>query len=194
MVPLARQLILESLVHPRTAAGRILRLDTPPSVSVCIGLLAIIAATLLGVASQLLLPMPDNDLTRALLGSPALTAAIQALVFLLMSVLVLGIGRLFGGNGTWPGALALMAWLQAMLAILQVAQLVSVMALLALGTIVSLASIIWFFWALAAFTATLHGFRNMLNVLGGVFISFLAVLIMSALVVALLRIPLPGTG
>ncbi|MHA3978657.1 Yip1 family protein [Halovulum sp. GXIMD14794] len=194
MVPLARQLILESLVHPRTAAGRILRLGAPPPVSVCIGFLAIILATLLGVASQFVLPIPQEALVRSLMAAPMLTAGLQALVFLAMSMLVLWIGRAFGGNGTWPGALALMAWVQAMLLVLQLAQLVTYLALPALGTIVSLGSVVWFFWATAAFTATLHGFRDVLKVLGGVFISFLAMLIAAVLLVELLRIPLPGTG
>jgi len=191
MPPVARQLILESLVLPRNAARRILSLAPPPAASLYTGLLAIILSTLFGTALSLLLPAGGNPFAESLLDAPLMMVAIQSAMFLTMVTMATVFGRLAGGHGDWAGALALFAWIQVMLVLLQVGQVAALMVLPALGNIVAIAVIFWFFHALSVFVAELHGFRNVLKVLGGIFISSFAVLLVLAFIVTLAGVPLP---
>lgn len=189
--PVARQLILESLVLPRNAARRIMFLAPPPAASLYTGLLAIILSTLFATLVSQLLPANGNPLAERLLNAPMVMVALQCVMFLTMAAMATGIGRLMGGHGVWADALAMMAWLQVMLTILQVGQVAALLALPALGNIAAIAVIFWFFHALSVFVAELHGFGNVLKVLGGVFISGLAVLLVLAFLVTLAGVPLP---
>ncbi|MSU89957.1 hypothetical protein GE300_10085 [Rhodobacteraceae bacterium 2CG4] len=191
MPPLLRQLFRESLVLPRSAARRILNLAPPPRAALSVALLAIIVSTLFGAAARLVLPPATNPLAEALLDAPLLATALQFGIYLVMAALVAGLGRLAGGRGDLPGALALMAWIQAMLTVLQVGQTAALLLLPALGNVAGVAVMLWFFYALSAFVAELHGFGNVLKVLGGVFISFIAVLLVLAFLVTLMGVPLP---
>ncbi|MBD3625258.1 MAG: hypothetical protein HUJ24_07740, partial [Rhodobacteraceae bacterium] len=79
--PVARQLILESLVLPRNAARRILYLAPPPAASLYTGLLAIILSTLFGTVLSLLLPAGGSAFAESLRDAPLRMVAIQSVLF-----------------------------------------------------------------------------------------------------------------
>ncbi|WP_112322621.1 YIP1 family protein [Oceanibium sediminis] len=191
MVPPYRRLVVESLTLPKSAARRILGAPLSSGQALSVGVVAIISSTLAVVFLQLLWPMPGNPLADALLAAPLLAVALQVSVFLVTTALVARVGRAFGGEGDYRGAINLVAWLQVMLTLAQFAQLALLLILPVFAALLNLATVFWYFWALASVTAALHGFGNVLKVLGMIFITMIAVLFLTAILMTMLGVPVP---
>ncbi|NNU80741.1 YIP1 family protein [Halovulum dunhuangense] len=192
-LPDLRQLVAESLTQPRSAARRILGVPIEPRVAVSVAALAIIAGTLMGALSRVLLPGVGNALSESLLGAPLVATALQFLFYFFTAWLVTALGRAMGGQGNLIDGLKLIAWLQVVMAVIQAVQIVVALILPFIAGLIGMASLIWFFWALAAFTAELHGFRRTSLVLVMIFISLFGLAMVLGIVLALLGVQLPET-
>ncbi|MEO0913011.1 MAG: Yip1 family protein [Pseudomonadota bacterium] len=168
-----RGLLKSSLFRPREAAAEVI--GWPLS----IGVLAQITA-LMAVSSALLSALTVRargdgaELVFAwFVENPLALAVTQFLGALVLAGMMSGIGRAFGGHGTFRPALALVMWfnlisigIQFAFSVLAATVILAVFALL-----IGLFYLVWFFWALSAFTAELHGFESGWRVFGGLFVT-----------------------
>ena len=107
---------------------------------------------------------------------------------LMALALIMGIGRAMGGRGRLADALALVAWLEAVLILIQIVQILFLLISPQIAVLIGLFSFAVFMWVLANFIAELHGVTSALKVLGMILLTFLLV----SFVLALLGAGLPA--
>jgi hypothetical protein len=152
MLPLVRQ----SLTNPRDAALRILGAGPSAALGLQgIGLVAALGGLMVGVLSGGRLELPTVGGSVAL--SPLAYAAVLFLTLVLGSVALASAGRALGGTGTVGGALALVAWLQAIDLGLQVIGIAAMILLPPLAPLVALAGLAILIWCVLGFVQALHG-------------------------------------
>lgn len=176
----------ETVMDARAGAQRVIALRLPLGSAVVALLLTSVLAAVLAALTFMASGMGKDPAMAAVFGSPFGLALIQVAVQGIAAFLMFFIGRLFGGRGALSDAVALMAWLEAILLLAQVAQLVLVLALPLLAELLGLLAMALFLWLLTVFTAELHGFRK----LGQVFLCILA----TALAVGVLFFGFLGVG
>jgi hypothetical protein len=130
------------------------------------------AAILSGVVVAYLLPVLAGQAGSVI--SPFGAAGVQAAANLVAVVLMTTVGRAFGGQGQFPDAVLLVAWLQALMVGVQAVQLVALLILPPLAGIITILAISLFFWLLTGFVQAMHGFQSRLMVLFGVLGSMFA--------------------
>lgn len=130
-------------------------------------LAAVLASIQIGAA-------PVDPLVAALTASPLRAAVLQGISLGLSVLMIHGIGRAFGGQGSLPDALLIVVWLQFVMLAPQVLQLAAELLSPALAGIVALLSVTLFLWLITSFIASLHGFRSLGLVFMGVIGSALA--------------------
>ena len=130
-------------------------------------------------------PEGADPVLLAMMASPVWFAAIQFAGLAVLTALVFGIGRQFGGTGGFAGALALIGWLQSILIVLQVAQIAALLVMPPLALIISLVSLVLFLWLLTSFTAELHGFRSLGRTFVGMIGAFLGVTVILSVILVL---------
>ena len=147
-------------------------------------LTAIVSALL---AEFLVAQTPEgvDPVLTAMMASPVWFAAIQFFGLAVLTAMVFGIGRQFGGTGGFAGALALIGWLQSILIVLQVAQIAALLVMPPLALIISLVSLVLFLWLLTSFTAELHGFRSLGRTFVGMIGAFLGVTVILSVILVL---------
>jgi hypothetical protein len=118
--------------------------------------------------------------------NPLVGAVAQLATMLVVILLTVRIGRLFGGHGDLWGAAALVVWLNAMLVLVQAGQLVALALLPPLAALLAIAATIWALWAYANFIAELHGFQNPVIVLGAVVLTGIMLFFSTAMLLAIL--------
>lgn len=159
--------IAEGFVAPRRAMRRVLA--QRPGPDAVLGL--VLLAYLVQAMSAILVPgaRGGGDV------SPLLThlnlVISQLVLFTFTSVVVFGVGRLFGGTGTLPQSFAAVAWYSFVTSVLAVPALYGLTSA-AEGDPGALASLLLVgasaigLWVFAGCVAELHGFRSIWGVLG----------------------------
>ena len=180
-------LLKQTLVTPIEGGQSLMRLN--PDMGARWTLLG--AAIIVGVLIAYLLPVTMG--IEGSLPSPLVMVGIQLGVNLLVIVLMTVVGRVFGGQGTFPDALLLMGWFQVVMVALQVAQLVVAMVLPSLGFLVATLTVGLFFWLLTGLVCALHGFRSQILVLLGVFGTLMTAAFVLSVVLLMLGFEMPGT-
>jgi hypothetical protein len=113
-------------------------------------------------------------------------------VLLALVMGVQGFGRMFGGTGSFPDTLLLVAWVQFVMLGFQAVQLVALVLVPPLFGIVTILSLIVFLRTLTVFVQMLHGFDSALKVGVGIFFAFFAVAFAMAMVLSVFGlIPMP---
>lgn len=178
-----KSMVIEAVRDPRANALNLMRLpmsgSTLPEALVLIAVLSTLALYLVaGLAGVPLLndsPMPP----------PVMMAVLQVLIMTLLAGAMTVIGRLFGGQGSFEGALRVIVWLQTLMILLQVVQFAVLILLPMLGGMLSIIAMVGVFWVAAGLIAGLHGFRS-------VFFTFLGMiggLVVVAIIVSILLAP-----
>lgn len=172
-MPMWRQLVIDSVIRPRQAARAVLALGLPLPALVQ----AAVAITCLGIVLGFIAIGASSEridvLSAAILVNPLIGAAAQLAVMAATVVLTWRVGLLFGGRGSFHGALSVVVWLNAMMVLIQSVQLVFLAVLPPLAAVVAVATIFWALWAFASFVAELHGFQNAFFVLAGLILTML---------------------
>jgi len=184
LVDLTRQ----SLRDPQGAARRLIALDPPMEARWLALLLVSVLAVLETRLALLGMSADDYGGVFGIVANPWLGVPAQALSLLTIAVAITWMGRLFGGRGTFPDALLLVAWLEFLLTLAQAVQMVVMIALPPLGALVALGVMGAFLWLMAQFIATLHGFRSLLKVFLGMGVGFASIVVFLALLFAALGI------
>lgn len=166
--------------NPRGAARTVLGFGLARNVLIEAAVLVAVASVLLSGVMGLILPGDPVGPARQLAENPLLLALVFAVMLMLSALLVQVIGRLFGGEGTLDGALALMVWLQALMVGVQVVQVGLALLVPGLALLLGMVAIALFVWLFVNFVAELHGFASLGMVFLGTLLSgFLVVLLMS---------------
>ena len=149
-----------TLRQPRHAARVVI--GWPLSMGERWGILALLAlgSTLSAEVFVALAPEAADPAMTLVLANPVIFAALQFGGLVLMAGLIFGIGRQFGGSGSFVGGLAILGWMQAILLGLQLAQIVALVILPPLAVVIGLASLGLSLWLMPSFIAELHGFRS----------------------------------
>lgn len=160
---------LDTLRAPRPMAQAVIAWDLPRPV-LWMALCAVVTASVvMGQGSLILLAGPDA-VNNPFLANPALMCAIQLFLLVIMVHATFHIGRLFGGTGSFGGALSVVTWLQFVLACLQVLQTALLFLAPPLADMLGIFGLVLFVWLFTNFVAALHGFKS----LGLVFVMILA--------------------
>lgn len=181
-----KDLVTESFLRPRLAARRVLALGLPEPVLVQAAVVVSCVGVVLGYLALRLSPDAADLVTAAILGSPLTGAAIQLAIMAVITILTLGIGRLFGGKGTLAGALVLVVWLNGITVLIQGAQVVALLLFPPLAAVIAFLTVIWMVWAYANSVAELHGFQNPAIVLGVVVLTAIVLFMVTAMMLMLL--------
>lgn len=181
-----------TLQSPRAAARALIAADLPMPV-LGLGLaLAAVASSLIVHLGLMVAPLPEGALQMIAPG-PLRTAVLQAAVLLGLAAAVHRLGRLRGGRGTFPGALAVVVWVQAILVVLQAVQLAAMVILPPLAELLGVLGLGLFLWLLTHFVAELHGFRSLGATFAGIVAAILIVALgMSVVLTLLIGLPDPG--
>lgn len=118
---------------------------------------------------------PSDALTLTLLSRPLLLAGMQFVGVVIAAGLVAGVGRLFGGNGTFADALLALAWIDLVVTAGEALQVAVVLVLPMLTPLLSLALFGLMIYLFVRMVGAVHGFRNPLLVALGMAGTMIAV-------------------
>ncbi len=175
-------LVRETLSRPREAAARLLAMNVPDDARWLGFVIVVVLSVILGQIS--VMAMGEGGFA----GGMLFMAMFQTSILLGMVVAVQGIGRAFGGTGTFPDTLLLIAWLQFVMLVFQFAQLVALFIIPPLFGMIAVAALVVFIWMLTQFIMVLHGFTSALRVLIGIIFSFFGVAMLMAIVLSMLGV------
>jgi hypothetical protein len=163
---------------PQQAARILLAQGWPVSARWMGLVLAVSVSAILAYLSAQLFPAPELDPEVApvlnLTYMPLALAGMQIVAVTLAAGLMSGVGRMFGGRGSFEDALLLTVWIEIMLLLVQVVQVILSLFLPGAAGILGIAAIALFLWLTVQFTKELHGFSSSLKVTMGLFGTALA--------------------
>lgn len=178
------RLARDTVSDPQGGAAEVLRLaPARPALHLCFALV-VVGSLILGEIVALLVPLPEAG---PLSGQSALALGLLQAVFLYMAAYAIAhVGRMFGGSGTFDGALALITWLQFIFLLVQLVQLVVLFLMPPIAGIVTILAIGLFFWLLVNFITELHGFISLGMVSVMTMVSLVVILFVVSLVLGIL--------
>lgn len=179
-----------TLANPRAAADRLMRLDLDARAGWTALVLMSVLSAALGFVGFMASSAEMDPGLQALFGSPLRTALIQFGALALTGLLAFWVGKRFGGTGSLPQALVLVAWAQVPPILLQLAQIVALVIAPTLAPLIGLAGFALYAVLLSLFIAELHSFRSGLLVFFGMMVtSFLVAVIAAVLFAVLIGVP-----
>lgn len=179
-------LVRETVSDPRAGARRMI-MARPPMAARWLALaLVAVLSVLLSQLTQWVTPGAPG-----LLGGPVPWLVLQVVVLLIMVMATYHVGRWMGGQGNFPDALLLVAFVQVILLLVQVAQVAAMLILPPLAGLLTFVGFGLFLWVLTGFVAELHGFRSTLSVLGMIVATGFGVAFLMALVLTMFGVTPP---
>ena len=141
--------------------------------------LALMAVLSAGLISLVIGPLPPgmDPVSAAMLSNPVYLAIVQLVGLAMISLFLHLLGRVVGGRGSFPQAVAMMAWLEALLVLISVVQSAALLLLPPLGLLLVPAGMMLSVWLITNFVAELHGFPSLLLTLLGVVAAFVGAVI-----------------
>ena len=140
-----------------------------------------LALTLTAVVSAVLIslligPLPPevDPVTAAMLGSPFYLAIVQLVGLAMIAACLHLLGRVFGGQGTLPQAVVMMAWLEVILILISTVQSVALILVPPVGVVLVPVGMVLSRWLITNFVAELHGVGSLVMTLLGVIAAFIA--------------------
>lgn len=159
----------QTLDDPRGMARWIIGQNFAPSVAaMALALVSVLTSILSGVV---LLIAPDQMFNF----TPLQLAMGQMAVLFAAAGLIAWVGRLFGGQGRFSDAMALVAWLEAIMFALQVVRFIALFILPAATVVLALVGLALLIWLGVQFIAELHGFASLWLVFFGMIGTLLAI-------------------
>lgn len=177
-----RMLVTEALRDPRANARRILKMPLSGTGLYEALVLVAIVSTLALFAVAHLAGVPINGMT---LPMPVVLVIMQVVVMLFLAGGLRLLGGLFGGKGSFDGALRVIVWLQALMFFFQLIQLFIMVVLPPLAGIFSFLTLGAVFWIATGLIAELHGYKSLwltlLGTIAGLIVVALAISILLGL-------------
>lgn len=180
------QVLELSLKDPKRAIRAVLnwRLSLVES-ALALTLAAVLSA---GLMSLVIGPLPPgiDPVSAAMLTNPVYLAVVQLGGLAMIALFLFLLGRVAGGRGTLPEAVAMMAWLEGVLVMISVVQVLALLVFPPLGLLLVPVGMVLSLWLITNFVAELHGFPSLLLTLLGVIAAFIGAVIAMILVFFLL--------
>jgi hypothetical protein len=178
-------LIWETILNPASAARTVLSFRVSRENLWLAVLLATVLSGLVGGLSQMVVPntpmiietvegpvafnlTPSSPMMQGLFVGASLVMMVFALYFT---------GRALGGQGTFPGSLALMAWLQLVMVAMQIATLVLIFVAPVVAALLVFVSLVVFVRSMVVFVNELHGFQSIGRAIVTVLLAFLGLVV-----------------
>lgn len=178
----------DTVANPREGAAQILGLGLPRAALWLSFALVMVLSTLLGEVVMLLMGTPADLPPGTPSVSPLTMGLLQGALLLIIAHAMAHIGRFFGGTGSFPGALALVVWMQFIFLVVQVIQILAMMIVPPVAGLILILAFGLFFWLLVNFTAELHGFTSLGSVFVMTILSAFAILFGLSLVLVILGV------
>ncbi|WP_282603728.1 Yip1 family protein [Paracoccus sp. PARArs4] len=171
-----KHLVRTTFRDPDAAARQLMGLDLPMQARWMALVLAVSVSALMAFLVSSIFPAPEGAEAPMLsvVRQPLMLAAMQMAAIVMGAGLMAGVGRIFGGRGTFPDALILTVWIEVLLLIVQAAQVVLSLAVPPLASIAGIMAIALFLWLTVQFTKALHGFTSGPKVLLVMFVTLIA--------------------
>lgn len=186
------QLAMDSVFQPRGAARRLLALDVPRRSLVDAAVAVTCIGLVLGYVGLRLSGGAVDPVSAALLGAPFVGAVVQFAVMAGAAFLTWRVGRSFGGQGEFWGALRVVVWLNAVTLGIQVVQLVALAVAPFVAGPIAIATLFWLLWAFASFVTELHAFTSPMMVLGVTVLTVVMIVIGLTILAAVLGLSSQG--
>lgn len=168
----------QTLDNPRGMARWIISQNYPlPTAAMALALVSVLTSVL---SSTVMLIAPDEVFNF----TPLQLALGQMAGLFLAAGLIIWVGRLFGGQGRFSDAVALLAWIEAILFALQVVQFVALFILPVATVVLALMGLALLVWLAVQFIAELHGFTNLWAVFFGIIGTLLGISFVLAAILA----------
>lgn len=180
-----------TVANPREGALMILRQHLPrPVLWLC--LLTIVVVSVIMGQGTLLLAVGEDQLVSPLLANPFFMCVTQLVLLAIMAYVIHAVGRAFKGTGSFDDSLALVVWLQVVLACLQVVQTVALFVAPVVADLLGIAGLVLFLWLLTNFVALQHGFKALAPVFVIILVTAFGLTFAFSLVLSLLGVISPG--
>lgn len=169
-----KALVALTFRDPQDAARMLLAQNWPVPARWMALIAAVCVSAVLAYISTLVFPMPDpavNEMPSvlSLTRMPLALAVMQCFAVTIAAALMAGVGRMFGGKGSFDDALLLTVWIEVTLLLVQVIQIALSLVLPALAGMLGIVAIVVFLWLTVQFTKTLHDFKSGPRVAMGLF-------------------------
>ena len=152
--------------EPRRMARAVMALDLPlNTASLALLIVALLTALISALVSQL--AAGAQDAAPMISFTPLQWAIAQVASMFAGAAIITAAGRWFGGQGTLPQAVVLLAWAEFIVLMVQVAQVVALFILPPLTLVLAVAGIVLTLWLIVNFIAEMHGFSSILQVFFG---------------------------
>ncbi len=184
-------LIRLTIRDPREAARRIIGLGLPTGAMWEALVLVVVLSVIAAQGSSLLSGRLTGDAVIMLPGfffNPFTLGVFQGVLMAMMVFAVHGVGRIFGGRGAFPDAIALVVWLQFLMVCLQVIQGISLLVVPVLSGMLGLIGVVAFFYLLTQFISVLHGFSRPGMVFAGILASMMVIVFALSILLGLLGV------
>ncbi|MDO5619924.1 MAG: Yip1 family protein [Paracoccus sp. (in: a-proteobacteria)] len=185
-------LVLLSFRDPARAVQALLSLHLPMAARWMALALVVSLSALLAWGASMLFPVRVDTGMNDAVAQPLMAAGAQFAVLSLAALLMAGVGRSFGGTGTFPDALLLMTWIQFVLLVIQTAQVLLMLLFPMIASLMWLVAAGILVWLMVQFTKALHGFDSAAKVALGMIMTFMAAgMVMAVLLSSLGILPVP---
>jgi hypothetical protein len=182
---------VQTIRNPREGAERVIRTGLPVPVLWTM-LAAVVSASVVMGQGTLIVTTQGGALANPYLANPLVMCAIQLGLLVVMVYAIHTIGGWMGGQGAFEDSLALVVWLQFVMACLQVVQTAALFVLPPVADVIGLVGLVLFLWLLTHFIAAAHGFRSLGMVFVMILVSAFGITFVMSLVLALFGIASPG--
>lgn len=191
--------VVATVRNPRAGAEMVLAQGLPVPV-IWTMLAAVVAVSALLEGFVLLLLTGGGDAAAAYFGdavtlylslNPFMKFLLELALWALLALATCEIGRQMGGAGDFPGALALVTWLQVILTFLTLLQTLLLLVAPPVSVVLGFAKLALLLWLFTNFVAVLHGFQSLGKVFVMILLSGFAVLLVLSLAMAMLGVSVP---
>ena len=173
-VEMLSKILVSSLTRPKVGIRTVFKWQLSLQDSaLALTLTAVVSAVLITLLIGPLPPQVD-PVTAAMFGSPFYLAIVQLVGLAMIAVCLHLLGRVFGGQGTLPQAVVMMAWLEVILILISTVQSVALILVPPVGVVLVPVGMVLSLWLITNFVAELHGFGSLVMTLLGVIAAFIA--------------------
>lgn len=167
--------------------------DLPMSARWQAFLLVVVISVLLGRVAAILM-VGGDALDMGVMASPLQSGLLQGGALMLLVLAGFNVGRLMGGQGSFPDTLIVITWLQAVMLLVQLVQVLSLVVLPMFSGLLGVLGMVLFLWLLTNFLAELHGFDSLGKVFGMILITAIGLGFVVTILMSILGLAPPDMG
>jgi hypothetical protein len=182
---------IDSVRNPKAGVARLVATDLPTPV-LWTALVAVVAVSVVMGQGALLLVAGGAPSGNAYLANPLVMWVIQLALLVVMVYAIHFVGQWMGGLGAFEDSLAIVVWLQFIMACLQVLQTVMIVFAPPIADVIGIVGLGLFLWLLTAFVAAVHGFASLGMVFVMILVSAFGITFVMSLILSVLGIATPG--